>query len=163
MTTTYSQKFNRFKNEVKQALEDEDDALAAYTRFVEWLIECEQEQGQSSKGDSDGDLLLVLEESIRKLREDPLCLSDRRYLKLWLMYAKRVDASEQVYSYMHANNIGIMYSPFYEEYAKCLEMKEKCVLIRIVLHVRTEYDFPKVERSKWNVSGRCKQTRARCR
>ena len=88
MSQVYSQKFDRFKSEVKQALEDEDDALAAYTRFVEWLVEYEQEHGQlpSSNGPNDSDLLLVLEEAVRKLKDDNLCLSDRRYMKLWTMF-----------------------------------------------------------------------------
>ena len=163
MSQVYSQKFDRFKSEVKQALEDEDDALAAYTRFVEWLVEYEQEHGQlpSSNGPNDSDLLLVLEEAVRKLKDDNLCLSDRRYMKLWTMFAKRVDAPEQIYAYMLSNKIGTMFSPLYEEYAKVLERNDKCVISLKLLSWCT--DPYKTERSKRCLSTRDQQSRARCR
>ena len=165
MAATYSQKFSLFKNEIKQALEDEDDVLAAYTRFVEWLAGYEQDQTRESSADSprdDGDLLIVLEEAIRRLKEDPLCLSDRRYLKLWIMFAKRVDIPEYVYAYMFANKIGTMYSPIYEEYAKVLEMESKCVL-RLLQSLHGYQYSLQVEGSEWCLSGRHRQSRARYR
>lgn len=120
--TILAKKRARFRLEVTQALEDEDeydgdeDPLDVYSRFVAWTLES-YPQGQSAESG----LLELLEEATRQLKDRIQYKQDHRYLKLWTLYAGYVEKPAVIYSYLLANEIGTNFSQFYEEYADVLE------------------------------------------
>lgn len=99
--------------------DDELDPLAPYERYVNWLIEREPH----SADPLNSKILEVLEEAVRKLGEDTGYKKDLRYLKLWILYAKRVEKPDVIYAHLIKNSIGTIYSQLYEEYALYLEYR----------------------------------------
>ncbi|KAI5122295.1 hypothetical protein M0805_002374 [Coniferiporia weirii] len=104
----------------KHVVEEEDDPLLPYERYVKWLSEQEQQNARH-----DLELITVLEEAVRKLKDDPAYRGDVRYLKLWLAYAKRVEKPDIIYVYLLKNDIGTIHAQLYEDYAISLEHQER--------------------------------------
>lgn len=112
------------EEEAELALENDDDPLAAYLRFVEWTVE-NYPQGASVESG----LLELLERSTRAFATDPRYKNDMRYLKLWIQYASHVDYPIKIFSYMDTNEIGTAYALFYEEYCNALERSGRYAFI----------------------------------
>lgn len=102
---------------IGQAIADQDDVLAAYEQFVKWLGQHERD----TRLVHDYEILEVLEEAVRTLKDDQHYKKDLRYVKLWTMYAKRVRKPDAVYAFLFKNAIGTSHSQLYEECALVLE------------------------------------------
>ncbi len=87
---------------IGQAIADQDDVLAAYEQFVKWLGQHERD----TRLVHDYEILEVLEEAVRTLKDDQHYKKDLRYVKLWTMYAKRVRKPDAVYAFLFKNAIG---------------------------------------------------------
>jgi checkpoint serine/threonine-protein kinase len=94
---------------------NEDDPLAVYDQFVQWTLK------NYAENDPDSGLRELLEEATRKFKDDPSYKTDLRYLKLWSLYARKVESPATIYAFLLANEIGTNYSLLYEEYADVLE------------------------------------------
>ncbi|KAK7050963.1 protein kinase [Paramarasmius palmivorus] len=105
----------------KKRLNEEDDPLALYVDFVQWII------NNFSGDDTQSGLTQLLEEATNAFRKDQSYKSDLRYLKLWTLRARKVDVSGALalYSHLLKNDIGTSYSLLYEEYAQLLEAKNR--------------------------------------
>lgn len=101
--------------ELESVLEEEADPLAAYDNLVKWTL-------QNYANHSDSGLLGLLEETVRRFKDDMRYKSgDLRYVKLWILFANHVDKPVMIYAYMMEKGIGKPYSLFFEEYAQALE------------------------------------------
>ncbi|PVG04065.1 hypothetical protein CPB86DRAFT_809962 [Serendipita vermifera] len=123
LSTTPKQKESRlmterrqFEEEAELALDNDDDPLAAWIRFVDWTVD-NYPQGVSAESG----LLELLERATRIFSSDPRYKNDMRYLKLWIHYASYVDHPVKIFSYLNTNEIGTAYALFYEEYCNALE------------------------------------------
>ncbi|KAG8690730.1 hypothetical protein FRC11_009475 [Ceratobasidium sp. 423] len=101
---------------VQLALDEDEDPMAAYVNYVDWVVECYPAGSNSESG-----LVPLLERATREFREDPRYINDLRYLKLWICYAGIVEKPETIYAYLLANDIGSVWELFYTEYANTLE------------------------------------------
>ncbi|QRW04081.1 protein kinase [Ceratobasidium sp. AG-Ba] len=101
---------------VRIAIEEDEDPVAAYVAYVDWVVECYPAGSNSESG-----LVPLLERATREFREDPRYINDLRYLKLWICYAGIVEKPETIYAYLLANDIGSVWELFYVEYANTLE------------------------------------------
>ena len=108
------------KNLVDRAA-DEDDPLSPYEQYVNWLVGHEVPITQ----EINYELLEVLERAVRSLKSDDDYKNDIRYLKLWLLYAKRVEKPDVVYSYLLRSEIGGIYPLLYEDYALFFEHQNR--------------------------------------
>lgn len=100
---------------------DEDDPLAVYVQFVQWIVNTYGENDPTSG------LLKVLEKVTAEFAQDSLYKTDLRFLKLWILYAHQVERpiAIAIYAFLLKNEIGTSYSVLYEEYAKMLEADGK--------------------------------------
>lgn len=105
----------KLREQIDNALQEEDDPLAAYDQFVKWTIKNYAEE------DSESGLVALLEEATGKFKDDSGYKSDLRYLKLWCQYARHVDSPVAVFALLVENDIGARFAMLYEEYAKALE------------------------------------------
>ncbi|KAH7907133.1 Mad3/BUB1 homology region 1-domain-containing protein [Hygrophoropsis aurantiaca] len=110
-----AQERQEYRDSIKEALEEDEDPLAAYDDFVKWTVQQFGEQDPASG------LIQLLEETTRKFKDDPRYKGDLRYVKLWSSYARQTEKPAIVYAYLISNEIGSMYALLYEEYAAALE------------------------------------------
>ncbi|KII90027.1 hypothetical protein PLICRDRAFT_53147 [Plicaturopsis crispa FD-325 SS-3] len=104
-----------YREQISNLLEDDDDPLTPYDRFIQWTVK------NYAKDDPESGLLELLEETTRKFKDDEGYKGDLRYLKLWLLYAQQVEKPSTVYAFLIENKIGLVFSLLYEEYADVLE------------------------------------------
>lgn len=123
LSVTPKQKDNRLiteraqlEEEVELAVDNDDDPLATWIRYVDWTVD-NYPQGVSAESG----LLELLERATRLFASDPRYKNDMRYLKLWIHYASYVDHPIKIFSYLNTNEIGTAYALFYEEYCNALE------------------------------------------
>ncbi|KAG1886963.1 hypothetical protein F4604DRAFT_2040720 [Suillus subluteus] len=102
------QEKEEYRASIAEALQEDEDPLAAYDDFVKWTAQ------QYSADD-------LLEETTRRFKDDLRYKGDLRYLKLWSAYAKQVERPTIIYSYLVKHDIGCVYALLYEEYAGALE------------------------------------------
>lgn len=105
---------------VQVAIDEDEDPIAAFVAYVDWVVECYPAGSNSESG-----LVPLLERATREFREDPRYINDLRYLKLWICYAGIVEKPETIYAYLLANDIGSVWELFYVEYANTLERNRK--------------------------------------
>jgi checkpoint serine/threonine-protein kinase len=106
-----------------QISSEEDDPLAPYERYVNWLFEQEEQEG----GVFDLEILVSLEEALRAFKDDRGYKDDLRYTKLWLSYAQRVEKADLIYVYMLKRGIGTIHAQLYDDYALSLEFQNRYV------------------------------------
>ncbi|KAK7033099.1 hypothetical protein R3P38DRAFT_2920697 [Favolaschia claudopus] len=108
----------RFRANLSTALNEDDDPLAAYDKFVKWTVE-----NYPADDDSSG-LHELLQDATAAFKEDPVYKTDLRYLKLWVLYIRRLTRADGIatFAFLLANGIGASYSLLYEEYAAILEL-----------------------------------------
>lgn len=111
-----AQEREQMRANLAQAIEDDEDPLAAYLAFVDWTIES-YPQGHNS----DSGLITLFDEATRTLKDDPRYKNDLRYLKLWVLYASHVEKPVDMFAFLLANDVGTVHTLFYEEYALALE------------------------------------------
>ncbi|KAG7451159.1 uncharacterized protein BT62DRAFT_941869 [Guyanagaster necrorhizus] len=109
------------QSRLSTSLEEEEDPLATYVQFVQWINKNYADNDPSSA------LQEVLKDAIATFKNDSTYKNDLRYLKLWIQYARTMDCSAAVVAYasLMKNQIGISYSVLYEEYAELLEAEGK--------------------------------------
>lgn len=107
----------KFQQQIAQLdVEQDDDPLEVYWKYIQWLDR-----------NHDDTLVDVLEEATKLFLHDDHFKTDLRYLKIWVMYARRIEDPASVYSHLIANNIGTTYALLYEEYADLLEKSGRWV------------------------------------
>ena len=111
-TSTAAERREQFRTEWSTALDSRDDPLQVFESYIQWLLE--------NTNDEDA-ILEVLEQAVRTFRTDKFYKYDLRYLKLWTAYINRVDRTTEVYKFLLDNDIGTIFSQFYEDYAAALE------------------------------------------
>lgn len=109
------QEKEEYRASIAEALQEDEDPLAAYDDFVKWTLQ------QYPADDISSGLLELLEECTRRFRGDLRYKGDLRYLKLWSAYAKQVEKPSTIYSYLVKHDIGSVYALLYEEFAGALE------------------------------------------
>ena len=126
--TQLDQTRETYRAQLKTALEEDEDPLAAYERFIKWTIDSYPPNLIPKSG-----LLELLEEATRQFKDDAAYKADLRYTKLWMLFAAYVDderthISIHIYKFLVQNEIGKMYAQVYEEYAAALERAGRCVV-----------------------------------
>lgn len=106
---------------------EEDEPIQPYENYARWLVEQENEAESSKDASAKStvclELLTVLEEGIRCLREETQYRDDLRYMKLCLAYAAHVEKPDYVYVFLLKSNIGSIHPQLYEDYAISLEQQ----------------------------------------
>ena len=122
---------SRLRSQIASEIDEADDPLALYDRFVKWIFDEYPREHLASSG-----LIEQLEEATRRYKDDSSYKSDLRYLKLWTLYASLVDKPSVVYKFILTNGIGTVYALLFEDYALTLERDGRCVhnLTCIILH-----------------------------
>lgn len=118
-----AQEREAMREQLQQAIDEDEDPLGAYVLFVDWTIES-YPQGHNS----DSGLITLFDEATRTLKDDPRYKNDIRYLKLWILYASYIEKPVDIFAFLLANDIGSVYTLFYEEYTLALERDGRCVL-----------------------------------
>lgn len=114
------QERTEYRASIKEALEEDEDPLAAYDDFIKWTSRTFPEKDPGSG------LIQLLEETTRKFKDDARYSGDLRYLKLWCSYAKMVEKPALVYAHLVKREIGCVYGMLWEEYALALEKEGRC-------------------------------------
>lgn len=114
----------QLEEEVELSMENDDDPLASWIRYVDWTVDT-YPQGVSAESG----LLELLERATRSFAQDPRYKNDMRYLKLWIQYASCVDHPVKIFAYLNTNEIGTAYTLFYEEYCNALERSGRHVFL----------------------------------
>lgn len=114
----------KFRKEAAHAELYDDDPLAVHERHIHWVLESYTKERRYEAG-----LLELLEEVVRRYKDDLIYRDDLRYLKIWILYANAVDKdkADAVFGYLIANNIGTKYAYLYEQYAMMLERDARFV------------------------------------
>jgi len=113
---------SRLRSQIASEIDEADDPLALYDRFVKWIFDKYPREHLASSG-----LIEQLEEATRRYKDDSSYKSDLRYLKLWMLYASLVDKPSVVYKFILTNGIGTVYALLFEDYALTLERDGRCV------------------------------------
>lgn len=113
MDARLAQERSAYQKRIETALDEDEDPLAVYYDFVQWIM----------KNEPRSRLLPLLEQATRKFKNDVAYKTDLRYLKLWILYAKNIEKGSPaaVYGFLLKNDIGTTYSILYEEFAEVLE------------------------------------------
>lgn len=119
-TSQLEQERAEYRTSIAEALEEDEDPLAAYDDFIKWTSRTFPESDPGSG------LIQLLEEATRKFKDDARYSGDLRYLKLWCAYAKMVEKSTLVHAYLVKKDIGCVYGLLWEEYALALEKEGRC-------------------------------------
>ncbi|KIJ14323.1 hypothetical protein PAXINDRAFT_163480 [Paxillus involutus ATCC 200175] len=114
-TSQIQQERAEYRASIAEALEEDEDPLAAYDDYIKWTSRTFPENDPASG------LIELLEEATRKFKDDERYSGDLRYLKLWCSYAKLVEKPSTVYAYLVKKEIGCVYGLLWEEYAFALE------------------------------------------
>ena len=112
---------SRRRSQIASEIDEADDPLALYDRFVKWIFDEYPREHLASSG-----LVVLLEEATRRYKDDSSYKSDLRYLKLWTLYASLVDKPSVVYKFILTNGIGTVYALLFEDYALTLERDGRC-------------------------------------
>ena len=105
----------KYRRLISTALDEDEDPLAAYEQFVLWTVK------RYGMDDPNSGLSDLLEEATRQFKDDDGYKGDRRYLDLWVTYAKLVEDPVTIYTFLIENGIGTSFCLLYEEYTKILE------------------------------------------
>ncbi|KAG0262255.1 hypothetical protein BG011_000161 [Mortierella polycephala] len=107
----------QFLEELEQ-IDDMDDPLEVYVRFVKWTIE---NYPTSTARGHDSKLMPILEQAFQTFKDISGCKNDPRFIRLLVLYADKGETPLDVYRYMGSNDIGSEISMYYHEYAEYLE------------------------------------------
>jgi hypothetical protein len=103
------------------SMEELDDPLEVYIRYISWTHRMFPQGGQSNESN----LIGLLKDACDKFRHSKRYKSDARYLKIWIEYAKWVDEPKEIFKCLMELEIGQALALFYEEYAAYYERLEK--------------------------------------
>jgi len=112
------------EDEEDEEEEDLDSPLQAYQTYIDWTLSTYPQGASSESG-----LIELLEEATRTLKDlyAGRYRQEKRYLKMWLLYAGYVERPEVVLWFLVRNEIGTDHVLVYEELAACLERDGRCV------------------------------------
>ncbi|RMZ92187.1 hypothetical protein DV736_g564, partial [Chaetothyriales sp. CBS 134916] len=101
-----------------QSIEDSDDPLDIYDRYVKWTLNAYP----SAQATKQSQLLPLLERATKAFLTTSHYKNDPRYLKLWLHYIRLFsDAPRETFAFLARHHIGDTLGLFYEEFAAWLE------------------------------------------
>lgn len=126
----------KYKSKLANALNEEDDPLAAYHQFVQWTIK------NYGEADPNSGLVDLLKEATTQFKDDSLYKTDLRYLKMWALYARQAKHRSEaiaIYADLVKSDIGTSYSALYEDYAGLLEADGRCGFCWFVLSILVNY------------------------
>jgi checkpoint serine/threonine-protein kinase len=107
----------QFEKEL-QAIDDCDDPLDVYDRYVKWTLDAYP----SAQNTPQSQLCPLLERATKAFQSTSHYKNDPRYLKLWLHYIRLFsDAPRETFAYLARHSIGDGLALFYEEFAAWLE------------------------------------------
>ncbi|KAI9496197.1 Mad3/BUB1 homology region 1-domain-containing protein [Zychaea mexicana] len=101
-------------------IEEHDDPLDVYLRYIQWTVEMYPEGHNQSS-----DLRGLLEEATHRFQTCVRYQQDLRYLKCWIHHIEYLDNPDEAYQLLIRNNIGQSLTLFYEKYADYLESQRK--------------------------------------
>uniref|UniRef100_W5N5A7 BUB1 mitotic checkpoint serine/threonine kinase B n=1 Tax=Lepisosteus oculatus TaxID=7918 RepID=W5N5A7_LEPOC len=141
----------------KQAFESEirfyegDDPLDVWERYIKWTQQMYPQGGKASNFST------LLERAVMRFKDEKKYFNDVRYVNLWIKFAGICDEPLDLYSYMHAQGIGIMTAVFYiswsEEYEKHGNLKRAEAVYQDGLRCRAE-PFDKLQYHHKNFNSR---------
>lgn len=101
-----------------QAIDDSDDPLDIYDRYVKWTLNAYP----SAQATAESGLLPLLERAVRAFLSSAHYKNDPRYLRLWLHYIRLFsDSPRETFAFLARHHIGEGLALFYEEFAAWLE------------------------------------------
>ncbi|RHZ47442.1 putative checkpoint protein kinase (SldA) [Aspergillus thermomutatus] len=101
-----------------QAIDDSDDPLDVYDRYVKWTLNAYP----SAQATAESGLLPLLERAVKTFLSSPHYKNDPRYLRLWLHYIRLFsDSPRETFAFLARHHIGEGLALFYEEFAAWLE------------------------------------------
>lgn len=113
----HSEKRQEFEAEL-QAIDDSDDPLDVYDRYVKWTLETYP----SAQNTPQSQLCPLLERATKAFQSSSHYKNDPRYLKIWLHYIRLFsDTPRETFAYLARHEIGDKLALYYEEFAAWLE------------------------------------------
>ncbi|KAH3671250.1 hypothetical protein OGAPHI_000473 [Ogataea philodendri] len=100
------------------ALDDLDDPLEPYLKYLEWI-----HTHFPSGGSTESGLIQLLERITHDFRDDQYYKNDIRYFRVWLEYVKFSDNPRDIFQYLLKKKIGMGLALFYESYANFMELE----------------------------------------
>lgn len=110
-----------------------DDPLDIYHRYVKWFLSVYPTGGSlGSVTPSATTLIPLLETATRRFSNNLRYKQDLRYLKLWTLYARQLEAEQRidVWRFLLSNDIGTSYASLYEDLAGDLEAQGRSVNLK---------------------------------
>ena len=95
------------------------DPILPWLRYVDWVVASYPSLAPCSS------LLPLLEKATRTFLSSAQYTNDRRYIRLWLLYADRCPHPADIFAFMHAHAIGRTISPFYVAWARYTELMKR--------------------------------------
>lgn len=105
---------------LEDVISNSNDPLDVHQQYARFIL-----NNYPAGASSSSKLIPFLESSTRKFLNDSRYTNDRRYLRLWNLYAKHMESPEDCYRFLFAKGIGEKLSLLYEEYAIVLEAAGK--------------------------------------
>ena len=95
------------------------DQLLPWLQYVDWTIASYPSLSPCSS------LLPLLEKATRTFLPSTQYANDRRYIRLWLLYADRCPHPADIFAFMHAHAIGRTVSAFYVAWSRYNELLKR--------------------------------------
>lgn len=93
------------------------DPLSTWTEYVNWI--------QSQTGDDEyklrTDLLPALLQCTTLFQDDPRYKNNKKYLRMWIIYADLCDSPEDVFQVLTSKQIGVALAMYYQAYTIVVE------------------------------------------
>ncbi|EIW84278.1 hypothetical protein CONPUDRAFT_120008 [Coniophora puteana RWD-64-598 SS2] len=108
-----STEFATHRPKLQSALEDDEDPLAAFEEVVQLSTKSSPAR------------VFALEQTLRAFCEDPRYSGDLRYLRLWMEYAREVNAESEaiIYEWCIWRKVGVASALLWEAWAASLEVR----------------------------------------
>ena len=95
------------------------DPLLPWLQYVDWTVSSYPALSPCSS------LLPLLEKATRTFLTAPQYANDRRYVRLWLLYADRCPHPADIFAFMHSRALGRTQSVFYVAWARYHELMKR--------------------------------------
>ncbi|MCJ1297206.1 hypothetical protein MMC34_008776 [Xylographa carneopallida] len=96
------------------------DPLLPWLRYIDWTVASYPALSPCSS------LLPLLEKATRTFLSTSQYTNDRRYVRVWLLYADRCPQPADIFAFMHAHAIGRTVAAFYVAWARYNEAASRC-------------------------------------
>ncbi|RAL16397.1 putative checkpoint protein kinase (SldA) [Aspergillus homomorphus CBS 101889] len=126
-----------------QAIDESDDPLDVYDRYVKWTLNAYP----SAQATSESGLLPLLERAVKHFLSSAHYKNDPRYLRLWLQYIRLFsDSPRETFAFLARHRIGENLALFYEEFAAWLEGAGRWTQADEVYHLGIDREARPAER-----------------